>query len=575
MPATLTSLRIRNLALVEELEWCLQPGFTTVTGETGSGKSMIIGALKLIVGERADKSLIRTGADLCTVEAVFDLADFADPAALNTWLETQGVEPCEEGTLLIKRSFARSGTNRQFINASPTTLSVLKKLGESLIDLHGPHDHQSLLSTEKQLDLLDAFAGCLPLRESFEAEYQTLQSLVAEYDQLHSSEAALERETDLLRHQVAEIETAALLPGEEEGLLTRYQVAGNSRRLIELATGALQRLTESDEALLSGLHEIGKTFRELEKLDPSLAELGQRHLAAVAELDDLAASLHDYAQSLDLDPAQLAQIEERVNVIETLKRKYGPGYDDVVAFGQQAAERLHKIESRGDELIRLQEAIKTGQASLLRVGEALSKKRGSAAPKLGNDVRTQLHDLGFKKAEFSIDLVPLEKPGPHGLERVEFLFAPNLGEPSKPLKAIASSGEISRVMLAVKSSLAGQDHVALLVFDEIDANVGGEIAHTVGSKMRSLGDRHQILCITHLPQVAAAASRQFVVNKVIRDERTLSSLSEVTGQDRVEEIARMLGGTSDSALAHAQELLRHAAPPAPSPAPRPGKRGRS
>ncbi|HWL50810.1 MAG TPA: DNA repair protein RecN [Chthoniobacteraceae bacterium] len=560
MPATLTSLRIRNLALVEELQWCLQPGFTTVTGETGSGKSMIIGALKLIVGERADKSLIRTGADLCTVEAIFDLGGFADPAALNTWLEEQGVEPCEEGVLIIKRSFARTGTNRQFINASPTTLSVLKKLGESLVDLHGPHDHQSLLSTEKQLDLLDAFAGCLSLRETFESEYQQLQSLRAEYDELHSSESALERETDLLRHQVAEIETAALLPGEEEGLLARYQVAGNSRRLVELATQAVGRLTESEEALLSGLHEVGRTFRDLEKLDPSLAELSERHFAAVAELDDLAATLRDYAQALDLDPEQLAQIEERVNVIETLKRKYGPGYDEVIAFGRNAAERLHKIESRGDELLRLQEAIKKGEASLLKTGEALSKKRAAAAPRLGNDVREQLRDLGFKKAEFSIDLIALGQPGPHGLERVEFLFAPNLGEPSKPLKAIASSGEISRVMLAVKSSLAGQDHVALLVFDEIDANVGGEIAHTVGGKMRSLGERHQILCITHLPQVAAAASQQFVVNKEIRDERTLSTLSEVTGAQRVEEIARMLGGTSDSALAHAEELLRHATP---------------
>ncbi len=558
MPATLTTLRIRNLALVEELEWSLSRGFIAVTGETGSGKSMIIGALKLILGERADKALIRTGADLCTVEAYFDLTDLADPARLNLWLEEQGVEPCEEGGLIIKRSFARSGTNRQFINGSPTTLGVLKGLGETLIDLHGPHDHQSLLSNEKQLDLLDAFSGSLPARAEYEGRYQRVQALSAEYHALSSSEAALEREIDLLRHQVAEIDAAELREGEEAELLARYQVAGNSRRLIELSTQAVQRLTENEDAVLHALSDVARIFRELEKLDPALAPEGARLSASLSELDDLAASLQQYAQRLDLDPEQLAQLEERVNLIETLKRKYGPSFEEVIAFGQQAAERLRKIESRGEELERLTKEIEAAQADLLKAGKALHAKRSKGAPKLGADVKEQLRDLGFKKAEFSIELVAASKPGPHGLESVEFLFAPNPGEPAKPLKAIASSGEISRVMLAVKSSLAGQDNVALLVFDEIDANVGGEIAHTVGQKMRSLGERHQVLCITHLPQVAAAAGSQFVVNKEFRGDRTLSGLTEVCGEARTEEIARMLGGKSDSALAHAAELLRNA-----------------
>ncbi|MEI6350639.1 MAG: DNA repair protein RecN [Verrucomicrobiota bacterium] len=552
MPATLTSLRIRNLALVEELEWRISRGFIAVTGETGSGKSIILGALKLILGERAERSLIRTGSESCTVEAVFELDD---AASLNPWLEEQGVEPCEANELIVKRTFAHSGTNRQFINASATTLAVLKELGDSLVDLHGPHDHQSLLSVEKQLELLDSFAGAIGVRRDYEAAYRKLNGLIAEHEALSTSESALERELDLLRHQSREIDAAALREDEETELVARYHVASNSRRLIELATQITQRLVDADDALLAGLAEVTRLFRELEKLDPSTAPFAQTHTGALAELEDVARSVQRYADKLDLDPGQLAELEERVTLIESLKRKYGRTVPDVIAFGEQAADRLRKIESRGEELQRLASEIEAARCAMLAVGKKLSALRSTAAPKLAADVRSQLRNLGFKKSEFEISLIALEHPAHRGLETAEFLFAPNPGEPAKPLKAIASSGEISRVMLAVKSSLAGQDTIALLVFDEIDANVGGEIAHTVGAKMRSLGARHQVLCITHLPQVAAAAATQFVVTKEFKKERTLSSLTEVSGEARVEEIARMLGGKTDSALAHARELL--------------------
>lgn len=540
---------------MDELEWSLHDGFVAITGETGSGKSIIIGALKLILGERAEKTLIRTGAESCTVEALFTLGPEADPAPLNQWLEAQGVEPCEEGELIIKRTFSHSGANRQFINSSPTTRAVLKELGDSLIDLHGPHDHQSLFSGEKQLALLDAFAGALPQRQQYEAHYRRWLDLRAEHEALTSGEAALERELDLLRHQVAEIEAAALMDGEEEALLARYQVAGNGQRLVELATRIALRLSEGEEALLPGLEELTRSFRELEKLDPAVAALTGRYEAAVSELEDLAHSLRQYAEGIDLDAGALATLEERINTFETLKRKYGPGFNDVIAFGQEAARRLHRIETRGEECERLAAAIAQEESALRKAGEALGAKRNRAAPKLSADVGRQLGDLGFRKSEFAIVLTKNENPGPHGLEFAEFLFSPNPGEPAKPLKAVASSGEISRVMLALKSSLAGQDEVALLVFDEIDANVGGEIAHTVGAKMRELGRRHQVLCITHLPQVAASAASQFVVHKAFEEERTVSRLMEVTGGEREEEIARMLGGRSDSALAHARELL--------------------
>jgi DNA repair protein RecN (Recombination protein N) len=548
----LSSLRIQNLALVEDLRWNLARGFTSVTGETGSGKSIIIGALKLLLGERTDKSLIRTGAESCSVEAVFQLDDVEK---LNAQLAEQGLEPCADSELILKRVFSQAGTNRQFVNCSATTLAVLKTIGDSLVDLHGPHDHQSLLSSEKQLDLLDSFAGTAELRTEYHALFRELNTLVAEHGELSASESSLEREIDLLKHQTAEIEAANLQPGEEAPLLARYSLATNGRRLTELSTQILQRLAEADDSALARLAEIQRTFRELEKTDPSAAELAQSHAAAIEQLEEIANSLQRYSDRLDIDAEQLAQIEERVSLFESLKRKYGGTIDDVIAFGDNAAARLRKIESRGEELARLQKEIESKSKALLDAGAKLGKKRSAAAPKLAKDVKSQLVDLGFKKSEFEIALAPLPKPAGSGLEGVEFLFAPNPGEPLKPLKAIASSGEISRVMLAVKTSLASQDTIPLLVFDEIDANVGGEIAHAVGAKMRSLGAEHQVLCITHLPQVAAVADAQFVVTKEVRGGRTISQLTGVDGKSRLDEIARMLGGKTESALAHAKTLL--------------------
>lgn len=552
MTVVLTSLRIRNLALVEDVAWELGRGFTAVTGETGSGKSIIVGALKLILGERADKALLRTGAESCTVEAFFEVAD---SRALNAQFEEQGVEPCEDAQLIVKRVFTAAGANRQFINGSPTTTAVLKSLGETLVDLHGPHDHQSLLAAEKQLDLLDAFAGAEPARAKFDEAFRSLQRSIAEHAALSTSEAALEREIDLLRHQVHEIEAAQLRPEEEEELLARYNVAANSRRLLELSTQIVGRLAEADDAALPRLGEIGKWLRDLERVDPLAVRFTESHQRAVTELEDLAQSLQRYAEALDLDPERLAALEERVSLFETLKRKYGPGLGEVIVFGEQAAERLRKIESRGAELERLESEIAAMRKAVAEAGAKLSQKRKASAPKLAASVTTQLRDLGFKKADFSIALAPHESPAAHGLESAEFLFAPNPGEPAKPLKAIASSGEISRVMLAVKSSLAAQDTISLLVFDEIDANVGGEIAHAVGAKMRSLGSRHQVLCISHLPQVAAVADAQFVVTKEFTKDRTISRLEKVEGPARIEELARMLGGKTESALAHARTLL--------------------
>ncbi|MDQ6861978.1 MAG: DNA repair protein RecN [Verrucomicrobiota bacterium] len=554
MPATLNLLRIKNLALVEDLQWELAPGFTAITGETGAGKSIIIGALQLLLGERADKGLIRTGADLCTVEAAFEGAELE---RLNARLIDAGVEPCE-GELLLKRSFSASGTNRQFINGSPTTLSVLKSLGDDLVDLHGPHDHQSLLSPDRQLGLLDAFAHAEQETEAFAKSFRELQSLVAEQAALSTAEFAREQELDLLRHQVNEISAARLDAAEEEDIESRYKLASNSKRLIELAGAVATRLSEADDAVLSQLAETQRLLRELEKIDGEISDLSSAHAASMTELAEIARTLSSYAERLDLDPAQLAALEDRVSLFETLKRKYGGSIAEVIAFGERSAERMRKIEGRDAELERLAREIDTHRAELRRAGDALHKLRAKAAPKLSDAIRANLRDLGFKQSEFEAKVSSLTEPNLRGFDGVELLFSPNPGEPLKPLRTIASSGEISRLMLAIKSALAAQDAIPLLVFDEIDANVGGEIANAVGAKMRTLAEQHQVLCITHLPQVAAAAASHFVVTKEVAGGRTHSELHEVTGKARREEIARMLGGQSESALKHAAALLKSA-----------------
>jgi DNA repair protein RecN (Recombination protein N) len=551
MPAVLSLLRIKNLALVEELEWQMTPGFVAVTGETGAGKSIIIGALQLLLGERADKSLIRTGADLCTVEAVFTGRDLQK---LNPELVEAGIEPCEDD-LIIKRSFSAAGGTRQFINGSPTTLSILKKLGDELVDLHGPHDHQSLLSPETQLSLLDSFARAEEELEEYRKHYRQLQALLAEHAALDTAETAREQELDLVRHQVAEINSANLVADEEEEIEKRYKLASSSKRLIELASAIANKLSEADDSVLSQLSETQRLLRELEKIDSSIAHLSSAHTASVVELSEIARALSAYAEKLDLDPQQLASLEQRVSLFETLKRKYGGSIAEVIAFGERAAERMRKIEGRDVELERLAKEIENIRKHMNRAGEALRKLRAKAAPKLSENIRRNLRDLGFRQSEFEAKLIPLDEPRPNGFDSLELLFSPNPGEPLKSLRAIASSGEISRLMLAIKSALAAHDAIPLLVFDEIDTNVGGEIAHAVGAKMQTLGRDHQVICITHLPQVAATASSHFVVTKDVARGRTFSNLREVTGKDRQEEIARMLGDKSESALKLAANLL--------------------
>jgi DNA repair protein RecN (Recombination protein N) len=549
----LTLLKIRNLALVDELVWELGPGLIGVTGETGAGKSVIVGALKLVLGERADKSLIRTGEDSCSVEAVFELGD---PREINAILEDGGLMPCDDTQLIVRRVIGQSA-NRQFVNDSPVTLNLLKRLGEHLVDLHGPHDHQSLLSAERQLAMLDAYAGADKAHATYRETHRAWRAKVSELDELRHAENASEQEIELLRYQIQEIDAAHLKPEDEQDLEDRWRRASNASRLMETAAAAAAALAGED-GVLTRLAEVQRLVRDLEKLDPSILEQTASLETAVLELQDLEGNLTSYAEELDIDPAGAAALEERVNLMESLKRKYGPSLADVLTRRESAAVRLDTIENRGEKLEALEKQLAACRAALDAAGNSLTTIRKKAAPKLAKEISSQLKDLGFKQSSFEAPLRALTEPGAQGFETVEFQFGPNPGEPLLPLRQIASSGEISRVMLAVKSALADQDDTPLMVFDEIDANVGGEIARAVGRKMAALGTRHQVVAITHFPQVAATASLHFVVDKEVTNGRTRSRLFAVNGETRIQELVRMLGGGGEQARAMASALLNAA-----------------
>ena len=575
----LTTLRIKNLALVSDLTLELQPGCNVVTGETGAGKSIIIGALNLVLGQRADRTLIRSGSDSCSVEAVFDVKKLRAP--LKSFLDENGLEPCDDNQLVLKRTFTNAGTNRQFVNGSATTLNVLASIGEWLVDMHGPHDHQSLLHPAKQLAILDAFGGLEKERAAFVDLVSRRGVLEGEKSSLVVDEKTYAQQLDLLRFQVKEIEAARLKADEEEQLTLEHNRASNAAKLLQLSQAALDVLSESEGSLLTQAGVVGRTLQELQRVDAGAAALTELHEPGVSVLRDLQAELSRYADKVDVDPARLAEMDERLNLIHSLKRKYGATLAEVIAFGAEAKEKLQSLESRDAELARINGALEKLDAELLKVGKKLSAERKKVIPQLAKAVAKQLADLGFKESRFDVEIVsvsfekPLTRPSAtlspsdgerdgvrgsslssSGLDTIEFQFAPNPGEPAKPLRAIASSGEMARVMLALKTVLAAEDEIPVLVFDEVDANVGGETANAVGEKMKQIAAKRQVLCITHLPQVAAPADAHYVVTKQVKDGRTISEIELLDKKSRVTELARMLGGQSEAARKHAEALLK-------------------
>ncbi len=596
----LTTLRIKNLALVPDLTLELQPGCNVITGETGAGKSIIIGALNLVLGERADRTLIRNGAESCSVEAVFDVAklrcsvrpaaesDRATGSTLQLFLEDNGLEPCEENQLVLKRTFTANGTNRQFVNGSATTLNVLAAIGEWLVDMHGPHDHQSLLHPSKQLAILDAFGG-------LEKEQATFGGLVRRRAALESDKIALivdektyAQQLDLLRFQVNEISGARLQPGEDGKVEEKFQRASNAAKLLQLSQSALDVLHGNDNSMLTQAGAVGRTLQELQRVDAGTGALVELHGQAASALRELQSELSRYAEKVDVDPAQLQVLEERLDLLHSLKRKYGATLAEVIGFGDDAKRKLERLEQRDGELMRLNAELEKLDAALLRQGRDLSARRRKVIPQLAKAVGKQLDDLGFKQCRFDVAITTdfagdeagrvvasarrpvtsLKSKGSQslltsaptlrqtGFDEIEFQFAPNLGEPAKPLRAIASSGEMARVMLALKTVLAAEDEIPVLIFDEVDANIGGETANAVGEKMKQIAARRQVLCITHLPQVAAPADAHYVVTKQIKDGRTISEITLLDKKSRVTELARMLGGQSEAARKHAEALLK-------------------
>jgi DNA repair protein RecN (Recombination protein N) len=565
--AMLTTLRIKNLALVADLTLELQPGYNVITGETGAGKSILIGALNLLLGERADRTLIRSGEESCSIEAAFDVSQLRAP--LRPFLDDNGLEPCEDGQLVVKRVFTAAGSNRQFVNGSPTTLNILAALGEWLVDIHGPHDHQSLLHPARQLDILDAFGNLAEPRAAFAELVRRRAAVEAEKAALIVDEKTYAQQLDLLRFQVREISDAKLQPDEEARVEQDYRRASNAAKLIEFGQTALALLGEADDAVLTRIGEIGRMLRELHRLDPAAAPLVAGQEQAVTALRELQGELSHYLERIELDPARLKELEERLNLIQSLRRKYGATLADVIAFGEDAKKKLHSLEQRDAELSRLNAELQKLDADLWRIGQQLSAQRRQVIPKLGKAVMKELSALGFRQCRFDVALesiqpgdlfsnpqAALRNPRPSGLDTIEFQFAPNPGEPARPLRAIASSGEMARVMLALKTVLAAEDEIPVLVFDEVDANVGGETAHAVGEKMRQIAARHQVLCITHLAPVAAQATAHFVVSKELKAGRTISDFALLDRPGRIAEMTRMLGGQSDAARKHAESLLK-------------------
>ncbi|MBM3888976.1 MAG: DNA repair protein RecN [Verrucomicrobia bacterium] len=557
----LTTLRIKNLALVADLTLDLQAGYNAITGETGAGKSILIGALNLVLGERADRTLIRSGCEGCTVEALFDVARLRAP--LKKFLDDNGLEPCEDGQLVLKRTFTAAGSNRQFVNGSPTTLNVLAALGQWLVDIHGPHDHQSLFHASRQLAILDAFGGLEPQREEFAALLHRRGEIEAEKAALVVDEKTYAQQLDLLRFQVREITEAKLQADEEAPLTQDYQRAANAAKLLEICQSALAALGESEDSLLTKAGAVGRALQELQRIDAGAAPLGALHSQGVATLQELQRELSRYAGRVDLDPERLRELEERLSLIQSLRRKYGATLAEVIAFGQEAAKKLHSLEQRDAELARLNTELEKLNDELWRVGQRLSEQRRKLIPKLSKAVCRELGALGFAQSRFdvSIETPPnpqsaIRNPQSSGLDTIEFQFAPNPGEPPRPLRAIASSGEIARVMLAIKTVLAVEDEIPVLVFDEVDANIGGETAHAVGEKMQQIAARHQVLCITHLAPVAAPASVHYVVTKEVKEGRTITEIQRLDKPGRVDELARMLGGRGEAARKHAESLLR-------------------
>ena len=546
----LRRLRIQNLAVVEEVEWELGEGFNVLTGETGAGKSILIDAFLLLLGERADKGLVRTGAESCLVEGELGGAEnFRD------WLEEKGVEADPGGTLVIKRQISAAGTGRQFLNGSAVTLAVLKALGDRLVDLHGPHDHQTLLSPAAQRGALDGFGGLGKEVEAVRAAWRQKKEAEEKLAHFRTRMAGADGSTkELIDHQVRELEQAQLRPGEDEELERDHAAAGHGKRIVELAAEVNGLLETGEDNALGYLGKVQRALAEWERLDGAAGGMRARNEEAVEALRELAREAERRAEQVGLDAERLAEMERRLDLVLGLKKKYGGRVETALQKLQELKQRQAELADAAGLEKAMEEEIRNAAKKYTLACGKLSEGRKKAAPRFTRDVTEQLRGLGFAQSRLEA-AVETQESGPDGAEAVELLLAPNPGEAPRPLRTIASSGEMARVMLALKTVLAEQDEVPILIFDEVDANVGGETAVAVAERLRGLGKSHQVLCLTHLPAVAAAADQHFAVRKRVEKGRTFAELARLEGEEREKELTRMLGGDGKGARMMAKELL--------------------
>jgi len=552
----LTELSVQHLALLEKTTIPFAPGLNVITGETGAGKSVLMGALNLILGARADKRVLRTGADQGAVRAVFSLAE---PDAVNQELDEAGLEPCEEGLLIIRRVIKASGSGGQFVNDSPVTLHLLKKLGDLLVDMHGPYDHQSLLNPDTQRSIVDGSGVAPELNTAYADAWRALREVRRRRKELEGDEGKLDEQADLLRYRVEELEEAALEPGEEEDLREEHTLAGNSQNILEGVSGALQALEESEGNASDPLAAARRFLDGIRDLHPEAETWAEEVDQAQRQVRELALSLRMAGERMEVNPERMDWLDRRLGVYSRMRKKYGPTVEDALDTLETSRQKLEEIENREQILADLEQDLAQRAHEVEKAGTALREARAEAGRTLGDRIRDELVDLGFPHARFDIAVDPAD-PSPDGADEIDFRFAPNPGESMRSLRDIASSGEISRVMLAIKTLLADHDRIPVMVFDEIDANVGGEMGHAIGHKMARAGETRQVIAITHLPQVAVHGRHHLAVAKEVTDGRTFTRVHVLAGDDRVDEIARMLGGTRKAKLSadHARELLESA-----------------
>ncbi len=550
----LQSLRIRNLALLEEVALDFEAGFTAVTGETGAGKSILLGALSLLAGERADKTIIRQGAPACDVEAALF---FEDSRAIDAVLAELELPPCEDGLLILRRSVPRDKAPKITINGSLATLAALQRLGEHWVDFHGPSEPRRLLKESCQLELLDLYGRAEAALATYRGDYARWRDALAERARLAHETKLSPEQIDFLQGQLARLDSLTLTD-EAIGALERdFARMNQAQELIEL-TAALSGGLVGEEGVQATLASLLREARHLENIDPASKPLADRLASVAVEINDLGTEFSDLGQQLQFDPEQAEQLAAQMNTWLEFKRKHG---GDLAAVLTARDEMRRRIDVQGDiegTLARLEKQIADAERAARKSAQVLRALREKAARELARIAAKSIAEIGFKKADFKVRLVPLETLGPSGDCGAEFLFSPNVGEAPLPLNRVASSGELARVMLALKTVLADLDDVPLLVFDEVDANVGGEIGRIVGEKMATIAKNHQVLCVTHLPQVAAQAESHLVVAKDQSKDRAVVTIEPIqtSRKARVSELARMLGDrTAKSALAHAEELL--------------------